>query len=120
MNCYYHQDSTAVGICRSCAKGICADCAIDGVMVCSEECREKTENIENLIDKRNDDPKFSLSQLLLFPSFMVFMGVVLLVILYVSERLGTLTVLIPAGFIVFGLVAGINNIKINRRFDRDT
>ena len=28
MRCFYHQDKEAVGTCKSCGKGVCAECAI--------------------------------------------------------------------------------------------
>ena len=29
MNCFYHPSSVAVGVCKSCGKGLCPDCAVD-------------------------------------------------------------------------------------------
>jgi len=29
MKCYYHEDKDAVGICISCKKGICSECAVE-------------------------------------------------------------------------------------------
>jgi hypothetical protein len=40
MHCYSHQDVAAVGICRTCGKGICPACArqMDRGIVCSDAC----------------------------------------------------------------------------------
>jgi hypothetical protein len=42
MQCFLHQDVAAVGICRTCGKGICPACAreIDRGIVCSEACAQ--------------------------------------------------------------------------------
>jgi hypothetical protein len=29
MKCYYHHEVDAVGLCKSCSKGICPECAFD-------------------------------------------------------------------------------------------
>lgn len=29
MNCYYHPERSAIGICQSCGRGLCSDCATD-------------------------------------------------------------------------------------------
>ena len=46
MNCFKHNESHSVGVCRYCFKGVCLDCAIDfndGV-ACSEYCLEKAKS----------------------------------------------------------------------------
>jgi len=42
MQCFLHRDVAAVGICRTCGKGICPACAreIDRGIVCSEACAQ--------------------------------------------------------------------------------
>ena len=40
MNCFRHQDQSAIAICKSCGKAVCADCSDDtgqGI-ACSENC----------------------------------------------------------------------------------
>lgn len=41
MNCYTHTDSSAIGICKSCYKGVCSQCAIEieNGLACSETCK---------------------------------------------------------------------------------
>ena len=45
MNCFKHQDTNSVGVCRNCFKGVCSECAIefDSGIACSEECLEKAK-----------------------------------------------------------------------------
>jgi hypothetical protein len=53
MNCYSHTESIAIGICKSCNKAVCKDCAIDtGLgLACAEEC-VKEVNDYNLTMKK--------------------------------------------------------------------
>ncbi len=40
MHCFNHNSSPAVGICKACQKGLCAECAVDVGMglACKESC----------------------------------------------------------------------------------
>ena len=52
MNCFNHSDIPAVGICKSCGKGLCKDCLVevpDG-LACKQSCEEQVRNINFLID----------------------------------------------------------------------
>jgi hypothetical protein len=50
MRCFVHQDIEAVGVCRCCAKGTCAACAlpVTNGIACSEACRPVAEEIAQL------------------------------------------------------------------------
>ena len=43
MNCFAHQSSAAVGICKSCGKGLCSRCAADTGegLACRDSCEER-------------------------------------------------------------------------------
>jgi len=50
MKCFYHQDTDAVGICKSCSKGICKDCAVvvgNGI-ACKGRCEGEVEAINTI------------------------------------------------------------------------
>lgn len=44
MRCFNHQDREAVGICRSCRRGICVECAheVGKSLACTGQCEEDT------------------------------------------------------------------------------
>jgi hypothetical protein len=43
MNCFRHQDSSAVGLCKTCFKAVCPECAADvgNGLACKNSCEEK-------------------------------------------------------------------------------
>ncbi len=45
MNCFTHQDTPAVAICRNCGKGLCGACALDSPagVSCGGECAQWAE-----------------------------------------------------------------------------
>jgi len=52
MRCFYHQDKEAVGLCKSCAKGVCAECAVDlgNALACRNRCEERAQSIIKIQD----------------------------------------------------------------------
>ena len=53
MHCYQHSDQQAIGICNSCQKAVCPDCAKDTGrgLACSDECAVEVDAINQIIDR---------------------------------------------------------------------
>ena len=53
MKCYYHNESDAVGTCKSCGKGLCPDCAADvgNGIACKNHCEEEVLAVNDLIER---------------------------------------------------------------------
>jgi hypothetical protein len=53
MRCFYHQDREAVGSCKSCGKGVCAECAVDlgKGLACRNRCEDAAKALIQLIDR---------------------------------------------------------------------
>jgi hypothetical protein len=53
MHCFYHQDKEAVGTCKSCGKGVCAECAVDlsKGLACRSRCEESARAIIQLVER---------------------------------------------------------------------
>ena len=53
MHCFYHQDKEAVGVCKSCGKGLCPDCAaeVPKGLACRGRCEEDVRTVVALIDR---------------------------------------------------------------------
>ena len=47
MNCYRHQENSAIGICKSCMKGLCPTCAVEvgNSLACKNSCEENVRKI---------------------------------------------------------------------------
>jgi hypothetical protein len=47
MRCFYHEQKEAVGICKSCGKGICKKCAVDFKkgLACRGHCEKTVRSI---------------------------------------------------------------------------
>lgn len=54
MNCYYHQDTVAVGICRSCGRALCVASITDinGLIACKDHCEKQVEYINKALPRK--------------------------------------------------------------------
>ena len=52
MKCYYHQDREAVGLCKSCNKGLCCHCVADvgNGLACRDRCEEQVLIVNAITD----------------------------------------------------------------------
>ncbi len=57
MNCFKHEAQLAVGICKSCGKGLCRGCAIDlsNGLACRGSCEERVVLLNRVIDRSTDN-----------------------------------------------------------------
>lgn len=53
MECYTHQQNNAVGICKSCHKAVCRNCAIElqNGLACSEECEAYVDELNQMVER---------------------------------------------------------------------
>jgi hypothetical protein len=52
MNCFFHPDRPALGLCKSCGRGLCPDCLAevpDG-LACKNRCEERVLLLNRMID----------------------------------------------------------------------
>lgn len=52
MNCFNHPQNPAVGICKSCGKGLCVHCAAElpNGLACREACEERVGLLNEMVD----------------------------------------------------------------------
>jgi sulfite exporter TauE/SafE len=50
MNCFYHPDKPAVGLCKHCQRGLCSECAtvIEDVLACKDRHEEQVHALEEM------------------------------------------------------------------------
>jgi hypothetical protein len=55
MNCFNHRDVPAIGLCKSCLKGLCGDCAAELVngLACKGSCEERANMINRMVDSNS-------------------------------------------------------------------
>lgn len=52
MNCFNHPDKPAIGLCKSCCKGLCGDCAaiVPNGLACRNACEGRVILLNKIID----------------------------------------------------------------------
>jgi len=52
MKCYVHADHDAVGVCKSCQKGLCRECAVDlgKGLACRGSCEDEAQRLIQFIE----------------------------------------------------------------------
>jgi len=50
MNCFYHPDQPAIGLCKYCQRGLCVECAAlaDDVLACKNRHEDEVHKLEQL------------------------------------------------------------------------
>jgi hypothetical protein len=109
MQCYSHNSTSAVGICRACGKGLCPACAreIKVGIVCSDPCREfvetqteMTERAKRVYSMGEHRQKFPGPALIF-----ILMGVLMLAVGGVSALSNIFDAIVPGGMGFIFLVA---------------
>ncbi|OGC78384.1 MAG: hypothetical protein A2Z27_05885 [candidate division Zixibacteria bacterium RBG_16_50_21] len=59
MNCFYHKNTVAVGICRNCCKGVCEACANEesNGITCSDACTSHLKKLDYFADRVDIAPE---------------------------------------------------------------
>jgi hypothetical protein len=53
MNCFNHRTVTALGICRSCGKALCAECVVEmpNAVSCKGECEARNKMLNSMMNE---------------------------------------------------------------------
>lgn len=53
MNCFYHPEVSAIGVCKHCGRGLCGQCVavVDDTLACKDRHEEKVRAVNLLADR---------------------------------------------------------------------
>lgn len=112
MKCFFHQDRDAVGICKSCERGLCSKCAVDlhRGLACKGRCEDDAKALIEFIQSNvRSAPKVSAllhkarSAGFQSAGMYVVLGIVLLAWGFTSEGL-QFTAVLGALFVIYGII----------------
>ena len=112
MNCFYHQEKSAIGLCKCCSKGLCADCATDLEfgLACKGKHEEQVQSVNMIIEKNAKIYSAAPRNILIAPLFSFFMGILFLVFGYQSKGgANNLIFFMGVGFVVYAFVVFFRN-----------
>ena len=111
MYCYNHTDRGAVGTCKACSKGLCAECAVDlGFgLACRGVHEQRVTEVEELISRNASVQRVAGRAKYAAPAFYLFMGAIFTGYGLLSSREMKFILLLGAGFLVFGVYILVAN-----------
>jgi len=118
MKCFKHIDKDAVGICKSCGKGLCPECAtvFQKGLACKEECEEEVQALIILGEKSKTVLK-KTSRTIYASGILFFSigGFLAFISLGIEETSSKIPVILFA-FLSFGYA--LNSLRIARKIDK--
>jgi len=115
LNCFYHPQVSAVGICKYCQKGLCAECAVD--LGHGMACKHHQAEVNELYDIHfmNKQSAQNMSRVYKQSSVaMSFMGIAGVIGGLVIGRTGLILVAIGIGCIFLAIAFSIYGNRMNR------
>lgn len=115
MKCFNHNAAEAVGVCKSCGKGLCHKCAAElpNGIACKDSCEKRVNLLNSMIDGSANVMSASNKQIKNMAYFAIVFGflfIVLGVILFVKDEVtGILFVAMGSVFIVSGIIRSRKN-----------
>ena len=114
MICFVHADRAAVGICKSCSKGLCAECAVDlgHGLACKGVHEKEVETLSAMVLRFRGLARVSGLTRLTMPIFYLFFGAIFLGTAIAQKSSPySFNSLIGIGFLLFGLWWLFANLK---------
>ena len=108
MNCFNHPQTSAIGICKACSKGLCIECATDlgHGLACRNKHESMVETYNEIIMKNAKVYSSAPKNIYLAPAFYLFMGLAFSgFALNSAQGMHSLGFVLGVGFIVFGIVS---------------
>ncbi len=121
MNCFNHKDKPAIGICKSCQKAVCSECAIDtgrGVACCTE-CEIEVDVINQILDKSKliysigEKPKLLPTGIIMYLFFGIFFTGFGAYQTYKTGEPDIFLFVMGTGFLAIAVLAWFRNRKLN-------
>ncbi len=121
MKCFSHRDHEAVGVCKSCNKAVCGECAIDSGrgLACSSQCEKAIADENQIIDKSKQIYGIGKKPALMPTGLLVqfFFGFTFTGYGIYQKAIGAtvpwLVFVIGVGFVVIGCIAWYKNRNLN-------
>lgn len=117
MQCFTHHEKPAVGLCKCCGKGLCADCAVD--LGEGLACSSHKDNVAEMIELVNNSKKINKGGRVttwIISSFFIVLGAIYVGIdLFANEHIDYFTLSLGGILMLFGMVILIRNLRIYKK-----
>ena len=106
MRCFNHPEIEALGICKSCNKGLCSSCAtdLDHGLACRDKHEQSVESLNTMILRSSRVQTAATRISYIGPAFTAFMGLVFLGYGLLREGVSGFLTLLGVGFLIYSIV----------------
>ncbi len=110
MKCFNHSKKDAVGICKSCGRGLCSDCAVDlkNGLACKNACEDQVKILNKMLDMNEKVMSTSNRNLKITGYFGLISGILFIFLGYYFLR--NLEAIVGAIFIILGVAYLVSSI----------
>ena len=121
MNCFKHNHTSSIGICRHCFKGVCSECAIDfeDGIACSEYCLGKAKATAQVLSNTVLAQRGAKKGRFIGPSFLTILGLFYLAYAAYCNELFAFTGALGLGMFLMGTILFIYNTKYFKPIDEE-
>jgi hypothetical protein len=112
MRCFNHQGQEAVGSCKACAKGLCAECAVDlgHGLSCRGDHEATVKAYNAMMERSSKMASMAKSSTQGVPIFTSAIGIVMAAYgAFSPQGLTSFTFVLGCTFIVFGVISFVRN-----------
>jgi hypothetical protein len=116
MKCFNHPDIDAVGICKSCNKGLCKNCLteLENGIACTTTCVEEVKQINSLINRNKKSYKVASSSYIRNAYLFGCIGLVFIIFGFTREGLTGFLSIMGAIFILGAFLSYISAKKYKK------
>jgi hypothetical protein len=112
MRCFNHTDREAIGTCKACSKGLCAECLVDlGHGLSCRGVHEATvESYRVMLERNTKMLDAAPTNSIVGPIFLIVLGVLFCTYgLYASRSAKDFTFILGCAFLIYGVIAFFRN-----------
>jgi multisubunit Na+/H+ antiporter MnhB subunit len=122
MRCFVHRDVEAVGTCRGCSKGVCAECVVDlgHSISCRGACEAKAQALHTQSMQSGVLLRAQRRNRFLAPALFIVMGIAIVLFAGGGGAPFNYGTVMGGGFILFGIVLAVLQQRYARELDRSS
>lgn len=116
MHCFNHPDKAAIGICKSCQRGLCNDCAADlgHALACKHKHEQEVETLKFILNRSVKIYTAMPKAGYLSPVFYLVTGLIFIWFGYSGEEsLINLPFIMGSGFVIFAIATYLYHKQIS-------
>jgi hypothetical protein len=120
MRCFVHRDVDAVGTCRGCSKGVCAECVVDlgHSISCRGSCETKAQALHTQSMQSGVLLRAQRRNRFFLPALLLVMGIAIVLFAGGGRSAWNYGTVMGGGLILFGIVLAAIQQRYARELDR--